>query len=156
MDRQLYKKQFKQNGLPQWKCPACGKGTLQLEKDSFTKIERSWSRDAKSHDAWEPEWIAYSFSCMLKCSTAKCQEGVALSGDGGVDWDIGYDEAGQQQQVWGDKFRPKYFWPPLKLIEVPENTPENVADELTESFELFFANPPSSACLLYTSPSPRD
>lgn len=145
MDRQLYKKSFKRNGLPQWKCPTCEKGVLQLEKDSFSKIERSWSREAKQHDAWEPEWIESTFSCMLKCANRKCQEGVALSGIGNVAWDIGYDKKGNQEQVWDDVFRPKYFWPPLKLIEMPKTVPENVSDQMSESFELFFANPPSSA-----------
>ena len=145
MDRKLYKLPFRLKSFPAWRCPACKKGTLQLVENSFHKDERAHSRDAKDCEAWEPDWIDYSFSCLLQCSTKKCSESVALSGVGGVDWDVGYDQNGHQQQIWGDRFRPKYFSPHLNLFDVPKDTPESVAEELTQSFELFFCNPPSAA-----------
>lgn len=43
------------------------------------KEERRDSRD-HSHEAWEPEWIQYVYSCLLVCSNDQCKEVVASSG----------------------------------------------------------------------------
>jgi hypothetical protein len=145
IDRKLYKLPFRLESFPAWRCPTCGKGTLQLADNTFRKDERAHSRGARDCEAWEPEWIEYSFSCFLQCSAKNCTESVGLVGVGGVDWDLGYDKNGLQQQVWGDRFHPKYFFPHLVLFDIPDATPESAANEVAQSFELFFCNPPSSA-----------
>ena len=116
IDRKLYKLPFGVKAIPAWQCPACKKGALQLVDDTIHKDERANSRSARDCDEWEPDWIGYSFSCLLLCSSKKCLETVSLSGDGGVDWDVGYDQHGRHQQIYGDYFRPKYFSPPLTRI----------------------------------------
>lgn len=145
MDRQLFKIPFREGSLPPWQCPKCGAGNLALVPKSFIKEEAAWSKRAHSHEAWEPEWIHYVYSCMLKCANAACAEVVVSVGTGAEDWEGGYGADGLPEQVWFTLFHPKYFVPHLTIIEIPEATPRNVSDELNHSFDLFFANPASAA-----------
>lgn len=144
MDRHTLKFPFTLGKTPDWICPTCGKAPLRIRKDSFFREERRHSRD-HSHDAWEPEWIEYTYSCLLICSNDQCKEVVASSGTGSVDWDIQEDKHGEAEQVYEDHFRPKYFEPHLKLFQVPKGCPESVVKPLEDSFSLFFAAPQAAS-----------
>lgn len=144
MDRKALKRPFTLDTVPSWTCPACGKGVLQIKKDSFVQGERAHTRD-HSHDAFEPEWIEYVYACIFECSNDHCKEVVSSSGIGGVDWDVIYDENEELSQFYQDYFRPKHFEPPLRIIDVPADCPASVSEPLTESFRFLFASPSASA-----------
>jgi hypothetical protein len=145
LDRKLLKLPFKLENSPDWICPTCGKGILRIKRDSFFQDEVSNSRDAHSHEAWEPEWIQYVYTCLLICSNERCKEVVANTGTGSVDWEIAEDENGEQEQVYVDFFLPKHFEPHLQLFKVPNKCPDTVAKPLDESFKLFFSSPSAAA-----------
>lgn len=145
MDRKLFKLPFSTGNTPDWPCPTCGKGILRIKKDTFLKHELSGSRKARSHDAWEPEWIEYVYICLLICSNDKCKEVVANSGTGSVDWDVVTDENGEPDQVYSDFFLPKHFESHLKMIKIPSSCPDSVSMPLNESFKLFFSSPSAAA-----------
>jgi len=145
MDRKIFKLPFKKEKTPEWICPTCKKGVLHLKEGTFSSDELAHSKSAHNHDAWEPEWIEYVYSCLLECSNNSCKETVANSGVGSVDWDIVYDHLGNQEQEWNSYFRPKYFQPHLKLFNYPEAVPSDVTDEIDQSFALFFCNPSSAS-----------
>lgn len=144
MDRKALKRAFTIDRTPDWICPACGKGVLRIKKDTFAKDERSHSRD-HSYEEWEPEWIEFVYSCLLYCTNDNCKEVISSSGRGSVDWDMGYDENGEQEQVYSEYFRPMYFEPALKIIEIPEDCPSTVSAPLRESFKLIFTSPSAAA-----------
>lgn len=144
MDRRTLKKAFTLDKTPEWICPTCGKGLLTIKKESFFKDELMHSRD-RGHDAWEPEWIEYVYSCLLYCSNSGCKEVVASTGTGKVDWDVGYDDDGHEEQVWSDYFRPKFFEPPLQIISIPDGCPASIQSPLVESFRQIFSSPSASA-----------
>ena len=144
MDRKTLKRPFTLDSAPDWTCPTCQISPLRIRKDSFVKDERRHSRD-HSHDAWEPEWIEYVYSCMLVCSNDKCKEVVSSCGTGSVDWSVGLDEEGIPEQVYEDYFRPKYFEPHLKLMKFPKGCPDSVSKPLEDSFSLFFASPSAAS-----------
>lgn len=139
MDRKTLKLPFTLDSAPDWTCPTCQIAPLRIRKDSFIKDERRHARD-HSHDAWEPEWIEYVYSCMLVCSNDKCKEVVSSCGTGSVGWSVGEDEEGIPEQIYEDYFRPKYFEPHLKLMKFPKGCPESVSKPLEDSFALFFAS----------------
>jgi hypothetical protein len=145
MDRKSLKLPFSQDNTPDWICPTCNKGILKVKKGTFHQEELRKSREAHSHDDWEPEWIEYIYTCMLICKNEKCQEVVTGSGTGSVDWDIIEDEHGMPDQVYADFFLPKYFEPHLRLISIPDSCPDTVTKPLNESFKLFFSSPNSAA-----------
>ncbi|MCB4763292.1 MAG: DUF4145 domain-containing protein [Sulfurovum sp.] len=144
MDRQLYKRAFSKENLPEWSCPICQKGILQQVEGAFLCEETILSKEGRSHEDWEPEWVTYSYSNSLKCSNTNCGEIIFNIGDGSVDWDIVQGEDGYPEQVYMDYFRSKYFHPSLVMFNIPDNTPEDVEESLKESFALFFSNPDSS------------
>jgi Domain of unknown function (DUF4145) len=144
MDRKTLKLPFTVNSAPDWTCPTCQIAPLRIRKGSFIKDERWHSRD-HSHDAWEPEWIEYVYTCMLQCSNDKCKEVVSSCGTGSLDWSVGENEEGEPEQVYEDYFRPKYFEPHLKLMKFPKDCPESVTKPLEDSFGLFFVSPPAAS-----------
>lgn len=144
MDRRLYKLPFYEKVLPQWTCPACGKGVLRLVKDTFLKRETARSERAHSSD-WYPLNVEYIYSCLLECSNVSCKDNVVSTGIGFVDIDYVQDEEGDMIQVFADYFRPKFFQPHLKPFAFPKGTPVDVMDEIEQSFQLFFCNPPSAS-----------
>jgi hypothetical protein len=144
MDRKLFKRPFTKEWQPEWICPSCDKGVLTIKKDTLHVEELSHSRD-HSHEAWDPDWVEYVYSCLLYCSNPSCKEVVASSGTGKVDFDVGYDEEGYQTQIWSDYFRPKFFQPPLHAISIPDSCPEQIKSALTDSFSLLFSSPSSAA-----------
>jgi len=135
---------FRKNRIPDWICPVCEKGVLNLRKGSFFSEETALSKEAHQHEAWEPEWITYLYSCILDCTNNKCREKVLSVGNGTVDWEEGYDADGMPVQEWYDLFEPQFFYPNLKIFVCPESTPDKVKDHLNQSFSLVFTNPSSA------------
>lgn len=145
MDRRIYKLPFNKNKSPDWICPTCGNGALRIKDNTFHFEELTSSKNAHNHEAWEPEWIEYVYSCLLYCSNATCSEVVANNGIGTVDWYSGYDHNDTPVQEWDEIFSPRYFEPHLKLFEYPGETPIEIASEIDQSFSLFFSNPASAS-----------
>lgn len=144
MDRTGLKLPFTLTRQADWLCPRCQMGLLRIKKGSFVKEEAKDSRD-HTHEAWEPDWIRYVFSCMLVCTSDQCKEVVSCSGAGSVDFDLFEDENGEIKQEYEDTFRPKYFEPHLIFINIPEKCPKAIAEPLKESFRLFFASPSAAS-----------
>jgi hypothetical protein len=145
VDRKLYKFPFTAAKTPDWLCPRCRKGVLRFPEGRFHFEERRHSQEAREHHAWDPDWIEYSYSGLLQCTNDQCKECVANSGVGGVDIDVIFGRDGDPEQAWADFFRPKYFEPPLVIIDLPEECPESVSDPLRESFRLFFCSPAAAS-----------
>ena len=118
---------------------------MRIKENVFHVEELRYSREAHTHEAWEPEWIEYVYNCILVCTNDKCREIVVSTGTGSVDWDIIEDENGQPDQVYSEFFLPKYFQPHLCLFSIPSDCPASVSDLLNESFRLFFCSPNAAA-----------
>lgn len=151
MDRKLYKGSFTLENFPDYICPKCNKGLLRIEKNSFNSLEPLDSRIGQEDARSEPDWIYYIFNCMFKCTNDRCADIVMCTGSGGVDFDIEVDLYGHQSQEWHSFYRPLFFYPNLKLIDIPESTPDKVKKILNESFEVFFSSPASSANIVRKS-----
>ncbi|WP_430644051.1 DUF4145 domain-containing protein [Aeromonas salmonicida] len=145
MDRTIYKSTFTRTRASDWMCPTCKKGYLRLIDNSFKVHERRYSREAHVHPNWDPAWQENVYSCMLKCNNEQCEEVVANSGTGGfeIDYFYGVDDVPDHRLV--SFFRPRFFEPPLAIIDIPINCPATVAQPLQESFRLFFCSPSSSS-----------
>ncbi len=145
MDRKAFKLPFTEASQPDWQCPTCKKGLLRIKEGTFFNEETSLSRKWHGHEDWDPDWVSTVYSCLLKCTNEGCQEVVANSGEGILDWDIEHDEEGYPQQIYGDYFKPLYFQPHLVLIQIPEKTPAEVKEKLENSFRLFFSSPSAAS-----------
>lgn len=141
MDRTPYQLPFFTHQLPAWSCPACRTGHLTLDEKNLLKSETSESASEHKHEAWEPDWIRYVFSCIFRCSNPNCKEPVTCTGTGRVDI-VEYedDEYGWVQST-DERFKPQYFQPHLVLMDIPQKCSAEVCSHLAQSFTLFFADP---------------
>ena len=146
MDRKAYKLPFQENGRLRWLCPTCAKGVLRFKQDTFNFEETAESKKAHGHEAWDPEWITYVYSCLMECTNPACKEIIANSGFGSLlPFDV-YDQEGfPTKQEWKEYFLPKHFSPNLKIFKYPKSTPDKVSGEIEKSFSLFFSDAPSAA-----------
>jgi hypothetical protein len=144
-DRAIFKYPFVKSHPYQWQCPTCKKGVLEISEDSFFSKESSKSRAGHDHPMWEPEYIELVFSCLLECSNNQCNEVVACTGVGSMDFDIGVDNNGNQIQEYNEYFKPTYFQPNLNFFDVPIKCPEDVKNSINKSFSLILVNPDSAS-----------
>lgn len=129
--RELWKEPLSKSYVPNWHCPLCAGGYLKQKPDSLHFWETGESRKAHEHEAWDPEWIDYRFSVLLVCNNERCQEPVAVTGNGKVDL-VQTSNEGDAEYI--EFFYPKYVSPAPPLIAVSPDYPEEVASELSRSF----------------------
>jgi hypothetical protein len=147
MKRELYKYQYFNVGkIPKWNCPTCLAGTLTLHEKLFVANNAETRRDI-NEDYFEPDQIRRVFTGALCC--ASCRETVVFSGCGGVDREP--DEEGGWE--WVDYYVPHFFYPSLKLIDMPGDTsvPEDMKQAVAASFSAFWSDLDSCANRLRTA-----
>ena len=145
MNRELFKGSFKLGKTPNWVCPTCTKGVLKIKKDSFIREESAYSRKNSydPHCGYLAFEIGYVYICILVCSNEDCNEVVVSTGTGYISPE--FDEDGELIDEEVDCFRPRYFQPSLKIIQIPQKCPQKLTNSLNESFKLFFSSPSSTA-----------
>ncbi|MEC9483584.1 MAG: DUF4145 domain-containing protein [Halomonas sp.] len=145
MDRVACKSTFGKAGVTAFYCPSCGKGRLKVKQGSLSHSETSYSKRSHSHEAFDFDWVEYIFSCILECANSNCKEVVATTGSGGVEQYYTQDENGEHDVDYDEFFKPMFFYPHLKIFELPSKTPASVSNEINISFSLIFSDPSSSA-----------
>lgn len=141
MDRTPYQLPFFIHQLPVWSCPTCHIGHLTLDEKNLLKRETSESIREYKHDAWEPDWIHYVFSCIFLCSNPNCKEPVTCTGTGRVEIVEYEDEEHGFVQTTDEIFTPQYFQPHLVLMDIPQKCSVEVRSNLAQSFAIFFVDP---------------
>jgi hypothetical protein len=147
VDVSLWQETFAQDRLPSFRCPTCQKGTLSLMKDGLKVIESGHSKLAKTHEAWDPDWIEERFSGFLTCSDTACRELVIMSGD----TVMVEEEDEEYSRHWASHLRPRNIFPAPHIIELVPEVPPAVKSELEQSFQLFWADLNAAANRLRTS-----
>jgi hypothetical protein len=137
--------EFNIEHLPQWFCPTCKIGILEIGKKTADLEQTAESLELKSwHPNYDHEFVEYTINAVLKCNNKKCCETVMSVGSGRVDEYHDYSERGEEIHEYVTLFKPKYFYPPLNIFNVPENVPTNIVNMLSKSFSLFFCD--SDSC----------
>lgn len=140
----MFKVEKEDWSVPDWHCPYCGIGIL--EKEEIKTQESNQSKKSNKNPDWEPTWISGCALGTLKCNKKSCAELVSFVGDYSVTEDMSYDENGVPDGFsFSEKISPCYFYPPLCLIQVHENYPKSIKDELGSSFRLYWNEPESCA-----------
>lgn len=147
MDRKLYKNSFSLGNSPDYTCPICNIGVLRIIKDDFKRYATFDIKEAQKHPGFEPDWIEYIFNCIFKCNNDKCIREVACTGLGFERFETVWDDD-EPVGDYVENFKPLYFYPNLKIINIPNLTPEEVSKLLNKSFELFFSSPSSAVNLV--------
>ncbi|MPY24530.1 DUF4145 domain-containing protein [Shewanella sp. YLB-07] len=134
---------FNVKHVPQWECPTCQKGLLEVS-GSLKLEEQADTLHSHDHPEYSHEWVSFTVQGALKCNNRRCLEHVMMVGNGSVDLEQYYDERGQTQGEYHTYCEPKYFQPHLKIFNIPEYVPQNIAAMLDKSFALFFCD--SDSC----------
>ncbi|MDQ0036641.1 hypothetical protein J2W30_004416 [Variovorax boronicumulans] len=100
-------------------------------------------RGSQKESFSEFDWIKAKAAAMFVCSS--CNESVACAADGWVEEVYFDEEYGGKGRDWEYRFHPRYFEPPLVLLDVPPNCPEEVTGHLHTSFSMYFCNPGAAA-----------
>lgn len=140
------KRKFSKGYHPAWTCPTCHKGRLELPNENFHYQETTASKDLRSHEDWDPEWIDYVFSGVLLCINPDCSDFVSFGGTGKVEFVSYFENDGtSSKEDYEDVFEPKYFLPALHLFKIHENCLPNIRAEVISAFALFWSDVPSCA-----------
>lgn len=150
MNRELWTGSFSPQKPPKYPCPACESGKLTLCGDTTHMVEPEYSKNAHSHDAWDPDWITERFSMMLKCNDEDCGEVVTVAGDTSV---LEFYEEGPDgyEPSYMTAFRPKSIYPAPPLIRVPDSAPAAVLEPLKVAFGLFWIDQGAAAARVRVS-----
>lgn len=132
MERELYSGSFTKENVPDWICPTCERGQLKIVKNTLSCEE---SAESISND---PYMVKYTYACLFRCVNNKCREIVSSVGIGNIEMAPADDGV---HVDYSTVFTPKYFYPNLKIIQIPRRAPGDVWEALNESFMLFFSNP---------------
>lgn len=124
--------------MPPWPCPACARGNLRIDPNSFNVSRLPSSTAQIKEEGFHPDHNFGRFSSMLVCD--QCREPVALTGE----------YQGHEYQQHGNtterlRLRPLCMQPGSPLMEVPANVPESAADAMQQSFISFWGDRGSAA-----------
>lgn len=136
MDRSLWVQTLTKTWCPAWPCPVCRKGTLALVPRSLIHKETVGSKNAQDHEAWDPEWIRYTFTAWAACRHPSCKQQFAIAGTGGVG-----PELTEEGYEYDDYFSPMTCLPMPDMLAFPAKCPDEVEEELRAAFALFWSQP---------------
>jgi Domain of unknown function (DUF4145) len=149
MDKSLWLSSFSRTEMPAYPCPRCRKGILEIDQKTIETEESAASKANQSHEAWEPEWTDEKFVALLRCSSKKCGEIVAVSGK--VSVEPSYDDDDEGGWNYEGMLEPKSMYPPPPIISLPSNLPASVKDELDLSFQFYWGDYGACATKIRTS-----
>lgn len=139
MKRSLWKQTLNKHWCPTWPCPVCRKESVTLVQKSLIYKETVESKRAHSHDAWDPDWIEYTFTAWAECKHQSCKQQFAIAGVGGVS-----PEQTEDGYEWEDYFAPMICRPMPDMFDFPTKCPDDVKEELRAAFAVFW--PHQAAC----------
>lgn len=127
------------SNFPPYTCPRCEAGILKIDGE-LESIQSEASKKDQDY-GFNPDLVELTFNGKLICST--CSDVVFVSGYGGVEIEHGVDENGEWESAWVEYYSPRFFYPPLKLVDCPEKTPPSVKERIWAACEVYFSQPDS-------------
>lgn len=140
IDRKLYQGSFTKDNIPSWHCPTCNSGILSVDEKQFISGYTASTTAIMKEDCYPSDMIELTYTALLKCTNPKCVEVVISSGLGFVEEE--YDERDCSYVTY---FEPKFFYPPLQIFQIPNETPDDVKKAIEASFSFLFTNKSASA-----------
>lgn len=68
---------FVENDAPDWPCPVCERGILEIRPNGIQRAETSESRNRQE---FVPEEAKFVFTAQLQCTLRRCEEVVVCCG----------------------------------------------------------------------------
>jgi len=134
---------------PRPACPTCQTGYIGFS--SPTEYEGHGSASARSHPAFEPEWISGTFVVRGQCENPDCQQAVHGTGDYRVDFSRKSnrdDEFDYQGIPYSSYYTVTHLHPPLLIMPIPMSAPDEVREGVLRASRVLFADPGLAATAL--------
>lgn len=144
VNRELWEQTFTKDRVPAWICPTCSKALIKPVKNTFSSNETFASREARGHEAWEPDWISSKCAGILECLNPDCRERITMIGEGSIEQRFYQDINGNYKDDTFESITPKYFDPPLFPFQLPSKCPDDIQEMIIDSFRLFLSDPDSA------------
>lgn len=106
--------------------------------EDIQEMETGASQQARSHDAWEPNWIASRFTALLRCNNPGCGHVVAVLGTVSFDENYATNPDGSWERDVLSFYTPTAFWEAPPIIRTCPECPGEVVDQLHRSFALYW------------------
>lgn len=143
VDRDLWKPPFKK--WPNWPCPACRTGRLQVLSESLKVMETGPSEKLRSNfDGWGPEHYQGRFVALFQCGNTDCKNVVAACGPVEQE-EVTLESPEGLYDDYEDAFIPTYFQSAPPLFPLPDKCPDEVKLALKSAFHLYWPNRHSCA-----------
>ena len=140
---EFIKESFDINSFPQWTCPTCMRGILEVVGELKTE-ETAETLNSHNHPGFDYEWVRYTVLGTLKCNNSRCSEKVVMSGTGRQEEACYIGPNGQYHEIAYFMVKPIFMHPPINIFHVNHAVPEMVNQMLVKSFALFFCD--NNAC----------
>ena len=137
MNRELYQRDFSSGSIPPWGCPRCKRGTLHLTEDGLVTHEEYSSRVNRRE--YGPTDETGRFACVMICNQSACKEAVSVSGT----YSMGQDEDSDGQMYTWERYEPRFFDPPIPMIDVPKRCPKNIDEQIKTASLVYWCDPDS-------------
>lgn len=129
---------FAAPGSTGFPCPKC-ETPLEVALDDVKSYETKESERYQRMAMSSPEEIDLRFTARLKCPSISCSTDVVCVGSAGLDQVPTEDEYGN---VTGWEYEcfynPLFFYPSLRMAEIPPRCPDSVKVRLEASFSQYF------------------
>ena len=130
---------FPSTNWPRLPCGSCATGELQIDKPNEINVAEGY----KDHEGWEPDWIRGHFSVRADCTNRTCRSIALIAGKMKVDANV--DEGGHWYGAYATFYEVKYCEPALRLLTIPDGTPDAVKRAIESASQVIWMNPPSAA-----------
>lgn len=127
----------------EYPCPKCKAGILKRVSHNIQITKEG--QDYSEYPNY-PYGILHRFSGIWQCSDSSCGHICTVSGDVLKDVEgVGELPTGEYIPEYYNEVRPKYFYPNLRMFELPDDLGKETTEHLDKSFANYFADLTSSA-----------
>ncbi|WP_297893011.1 DUF4145 domain-containing protein [Shewanella sp.] len=140
---EFIKESFSINSFPQWTCPTCMRGILEVVGELKAE-ETAETLNSHDHPGFDYEWVNYTVLGTLKCNNSRCSEKVVMSGTGRQEEACYIAPNGEYKEMSYFIIKPIFMHPPINIFSVNQTVPKKISQMLVKSFALFFCD--DNAC----------
>jgi hypothetical protein len=134
------------DSMPNWPCPTCGIGELQVTKEWAIVRQNSESqKKPRGYFNYNLDVEVLHFTGFLYCSNSNCKEPIAVCGEAGHRKEF-------KNRIRDVKYYlPNFFYPTLQIFRITERCPKPVSDCIQNSFNHYWNDTSAAANALRRS-----
>jgi hypothetical protein len=128
---------------PKVACPDCVVGGLGLDAQPAHVLDQASKAivDLNRRNLGPPDELSGTFHGQLTCDNPLCRREVTIAGD----WQLIYNDGDPALGEFGDIYRLRYANPPLRLMRLPDATPQTVRESVQTAGSVIWISPSSAA-----------